>query len=112
MGDAVGRSAGASTVQTKAPSLTWLRCHFCNCRLSHERSAVSNACEKCAVVELGPQHPIITRVWQPYSVESQTVFASASLRYRTKTGEFYYTNSLVPNRAFRTRKEARAAAEV
>lgn len=52
----------------------------------------------------------VVRCWQSYSTESQNIIASASLQYRSPTGEYFYVHPDIPKVAFSKRKRAAEAA--
>lgn len=86
-----------------------MRCFFCHCRLTAERSAQSNACVACGERELAAIYAPrrnVKRIWVSNSVEAQTVQASASLKYRAPKGHYCYVREDLPGRAFRTRDAA------
>lgn len=52
----------------------------------------------------------VIRCWQRYDHEQRSLLASASLKYRSREGEFYYVHPNVPGKAFSKRKLAAEAA--
>lgn len=52
----------------------------------------------------------VVRHWQSYSTESRTIMASASLKYRSPAGKYFYVHPTLPKVAFQKRKLAAEAA--
>jgi len=52
----------------------------------------------------------VVRHWQAFSTETRTIMASASLQYRSPSGEYFYVHPDLPTVAFPRRGLAAKAA--